>query len=99
MFKCEIFKKMSFDEKVELIRKNHLCEVCYHAHGPGDCFVDQRPCERCPGGPLHNTQLCPTREAEKRTTLMSVVGNAPEPITFSKPGSKRRNAHEDRHNN
>lgn len=92
MFKCDIFKSMPFDDRVELVRKHHLCEVCYHVHNPGDCYVTQRPCDKCPGEIYHNTQLCPTREADRRTsTLMSVVGNAPEPITFSKPNNKRRN--------
>lgn len=92
MFSCVIWKAKPFDWKVDYVRRHQLCEVCYHKHGPGECAVkNQRPCTDCPGNPLHNTQLCPTREATRRTTMMSVVGNVPEPLTFSKSSSKRRN--------
>lgn len=88
LFKCKEFLNLSFEDKLGYVERHHLCKVCFHRHDKGQCSVEQRPCYRCPGHPLHNTLICPSREADKRTTMMSVVGNSPTPIAFPK-GQKR----------
>lgn len=95
LFKCPKFLNMSFDERIDMVKTNKLCPVCFHSHAEGECYVDQRPCNRCNGRKYHNTIVCPTREAEKRTTFMSVVGNSPEPLTFRDRSNKRRDERRD----
>lgn len=97
LFNCDTFERMTFEEKVDYVRRHRLCEVCFHVHASGECHIkNQRQCNKCPGGVYHNTKICPTREAEKRTTLMSVVGNKPEPITFNKQNKRPYDHRDDR---
>lgn len=92
LFSCQIFRDMPFVERVEMVNKHNLCKVCFHVHDQGSCHINQHPCKKCNGQQTHNTLICPSREAEKRTTMLSVVGNNPNPITFNKPGQKRSHA-------
>lgn len=89
LFSCQIFRDMPFDEKIDLVNKHWLCKVCFHIHDQGDCHINQHPCKKCNNRQTHNTLICPSREAEKRTAMLSVVGNNPNPITFGKAGQKR----------
>lgn len=94
LFSCQIFRDMPFAERVEMVNKYNLCKVCFHIHEQGNCHINQHPCKKCHGQQTHNTLICPSREAEKRTAMLSVVGNSPNPITFSSQGNKRSHSDE-----
>lgn len=91
LYHCTKFLEMPFAEKENTLKAHKLCEICLFFHKEGECRQPKRKCEKCNKNPpvFHNTLLCPTREAERRTTLMSVVGNAPPPLTFPEKPRKR----------
>lgn len=84
LYDCRIFKEdMDLADRNALVAKAGLCEGCLKQPHP-DQSCPTRICKKCHNGQLHNTLLCPTREAERQTFLLAA--EAP------KPNKKRGNA-------
>lgn len=84
LYHCPSFKHMDFAARLKVKEDNNLCEICLKQHAVGRCPRERKDCEACRiRGLAHNTWLCKTREAENRTTLMSTIGNSPEPLSLS----------------
>lgn len=96
LFACNQFRDMSLEDKLDLVKRNRLCHVCFHEHAKGECHIKQHACKKCNNGSIHNTQICPSIEAMKRTSLLSQIGKAnPEPIKFDDSRKRRGNQGDD----
>lgn len=60
LYRCEKFKEITLNKKVQLVDQWHLCRVCLTSHGNGECKL--KGCLRC--GENHNVILCPTSTAQ-----------------------------------
>lgn len=90
LYRCPFYMRMAFTEKESFVRDHNLCVVCLKEHGAGECRQDRKDCDRCGvHGLAHNSTLCKTREADRRTTLMSVVGNNPAPLSMNQADPNR----------
>lgn len=84
LFHCPSFLRLSLAEREKVVRDNGLCDWCMHQHKPGKCKKEREDCRKCQiKGLVHNTTLCKTREILKRTNMMSVIGNSPEPLSMN----------------
>lgn len=71
LYRCERFVQLSLVARREFVRANQRCSSCLRAeHGPDGC--KSNTCARCPGNAQHNSLLCPTREAERRTNVLQL---------------------------
>lgn len=65
---------MSLNGRKDYIIANNLCYRCMrNEHGSSECNPTKKgePCPRCPQRRFHNSLLCPTKEAEVQTALLS----------------------------
>lgn len=84
LYRCPHFSRMSLVERESIVDRNRLCKICLKCHGPGECRQIRKDCDKCNVENLaHNSLLCKTREVEKRTSMMSIVGNNPEPLSMN----------------
>lgn len=83
LYHCPLFKQKDLASREKVVEENNLCEICLKVHPRNKCGTERKDCSACGlKGVAHNTWLCKTREAETRTSLMSVVGNTPEPLSM-----------------
>lgn len=76
MFRCSKFTNMTLKARLEHLAKSQICTGCLHeAHPSEEC--PQRPCLKCQDGKVHNSVVCPTREAEKQTALLASEPSIP----------------------
>lgn len=69
MFRCTKFNAMTLKSRMEYLIKHKVCAGCLReAHAPEEC--PQRPCTKCQDEKVHNSVICPEREAEKQTALL-----------------------------
>lgn len=95
LHRCPEFMDMYLDKKMtSYVNARQLCHICLRSHKEGECTQIKMACTKCKGKQYHNTLICPTREAEKRATMMSVVGNNPTPITFGNFKKPNKRGHE-----
>lgn len=71
MFHCQKFTKgMNLKSRIEYVKKNNICFGCLKELTPNhECR--QLPCNKCQDGKRHSSYLCPTKEAEVQTALMT----------------------------
>lgn len=76
LWKCPEFMALSLQGRKDLIEKWKMCANCLRAYHPAkDC--KHGICLRCPGkDKKHNSILCPTREANVRTALVTLDNRA-----------------------
>lgn len=69
LYRCKDFLGLSFGGRRIRIQQWGLCENCLReTHSTSECLDE--PCRRCKNGQMHNSIICPTAEAENRTTLL-----------------------------
>lgn len=96
LYRCSVFIGLNLNGRWVVVRENRLCALCLKAgHDVSQCKFP--PCTRCPGNLKHNSLLCATREAERRTMLLQsndVEMRQVEPAKFAEPPRKnRKNKH------
>lgn len=85
LYKCNTFGSMNLERRLLALEANpEYCHGCLRMQ-PSDHACVQKPCERCSGRPVHNSLICPTREAERRTLAMTTT-NKPSTSTKSDAG-------------
>lgn len=70
LYKCEKFTEMNLRARLDYVKNAGLCEGCIKIAHP-DRRCKTLPCRKCRSGKVHNTMLCPSREAEQQ----AAVGN------------------------
>lgn len=71
IWKCDELLSKNLAGRKEIIAQLKLCRSCFRpGHSEQDCR--HKPCFRCPHEQKHNTILCPTRETERLTNMLSV---------------------------
>lgn len=75
LYKCNAFGKMNLERRLLALEANpEYCHGCLRMMPTGHA-CSQKPCDRCNGRPVHNSLLCPTREAERRTMALTTASN------------------------
>lgn len=70
LYRCEEFLALNLAGRKEFILKNRLCMNCLRdGHEVKQCHLG--PCLRCPSKPKHNSVICPTRDAQQKTSLLA----------------------------
>lgn len=86
LYHCPMFTRAPLEDRRKIRDENGLCEICLKSHGRGECKKERKDCGECnKQGTAHNSWLCETREAKYRTSLLSVIGNKPEPLSMGPP--------------
>lgn len=80
IFKCEIWlKEMNLAGRIQYMNEHNLCHMCLRPnHNDFLCYTNPDgtpkeavPCPRCPNRKFHNSTLCPSHEADKRTMALN----------------------------
>lgn len=70
LFRCHKFMGKDLKSRLDHLTKNKICVGCLREEHPlSEC--PQRPCIQCQDGKVHNSVVCPTREVERRTALLT----------------------------
>lgn len=70
LYRCEEFMQLNLNGRRDFVRANKICPNCLKSdHDQNSC--KQSGCLRCPNAPMHNSLLCPTREADRRVNAMT----------------------------
>lgn len=90
LYKCITFGKMDLARRLLAMEANpEYCHGCLRMM-PTDHKCPQKPCDRCNGQPIHNSLLCQTREAERRTLALTTTNEQAPQANSPTTGSKLR---------
>lgn len=82
LWKCEDFKALTLKAMYETVDRLGICRNCLkNGHTVDKCR--NGPCRVCPGSPMHNSILCPTRELNMRTMHMAQTEQAESKVSGS----------------
>lgn len=70
LYRCVDFLRFDLAGRREVVSKHKLCLGCLkQVAADHNCITI--PCPMCPSKPVHNSLLCPSREANRRTNLLT----------------------------
>lgn len=72
LYHCQKFGNMTLKARMEYVQGAELCEGCLmQPHPERRCKTI--PCRKCQTGKVHNTMLCPTREAKQQAAMLATA--------------------------
>lgn len=81
LYKCNAFGNMNLERRLMALEANpEYCHGCLRMQ-PNGHSCSQKACERCSGRPVHNSLLCPSREAERRTLAITSTSHQSAPTS------------------
>lgn len=68
LYRCNEFLGMNLGGRREHVKNAKLCDGCLKPEHEDACA--QKKCNRCPNKQMHNSLLCPTREADRQSLML-----------------------------